>query len=149
MEKDVNERFERIETTLDRVGERLDRLTERTDKFEVTLELQNHGANERMKKMEEMQIVLMDAQNSTWAAVNTLTANIEKLLRGRASTALVDMARNTPDNLVAMTTHGRSGLSRWVLGSIAEKVLRVCPCPVLVYRTAGFAETPAETGQDR
>lgn len=34
-------------------------------------------------------------------------------------------------DLVVMTTHGRSGLSRWVLGSIAEKVIRLAPVPVL------------------
>ena len=72
----TEERFERIETNLLR-------LTERMDKFEVTLEVQNHSANERLKKLEEMQILLMDAQHSTWAAVNTLTANIEKLIRRR------------------------------------------------------------------
>jgi hypothetical protein len=70
------ERFERIERNLER-------LTERMDKFEVTLEVQRHEADLRWKKLEEMQIVLMDAQNSTWAAVNQLTANIDKLTRGR------------------------------------------------------------------
>ena len=77
------ERFERIDDTLERVSARLDRLTERMDKFEVTLEVQRHEADLRWKKLEDMQIVLMDAQNSTWAAVNQLTANIDKLTRGR------------------------------------------------------------------
>jgi nucleotide-binding universal stress UspA family protein len=40
--------------------------------------------------------------------------------------------------LVVMTTHGRSGISRWAFGSVAEKVLRHCPVPVLVVRTAGY-----------
>jgi nucleotide-binding universal stress UspA family protein len=38
-------------------------------------------------------------------------------------------------DLVVMGTHGRSGLSRWVMGSTAEKVLRSSPCPVLTVRT--------------
>lgn len=46
----------------------------------------------------------------------------------------------TKADLVAMTTHGRSGWSRWALGSVAEKVIRHAPCPVLVRRTSGFAE---------
>lgn len=36
--------------------------------------------------------------------------------------------------LVAMSSHGRTGLSRWRFGSVAEKVLRQCRCPVLVWR---------------
>jgi nucleotide-binding universal stress UspA family protein len=37
-------------------------------------------------------------------------------------------------DLVVMTTHGRSGLSHLLMGSIAERVLRAAPCPVLVIR---------------
>lgn len=37
-------------------------------------------------------------------------------------------------DLIAMTTHGRGGLSRWVFGSVAEKVLRNCRIPMLVLR---------------
>ncbi|MGE0710740.1 MAG: universal stress protein [Planctomycetota bacterium] len=36
--------------------------------------------------------------------------------------------------LVAMTTHGRSGISRWWFGSVAETVVRHCPCPMLILR---------------
>jgi nucleotide-binding universal stress UspA family protein len=37
-------------------------------------------------------------------------------------------------DLIVMTTHGRGGLSRWVFGSVAEKVLRNCRIPMLVMR---------------
>ena len=37
-------------------------------------------------------------------------------------------------DLIVMTTHGRGGISRWVLGSITEKLLRLSPIPVLVIR---------------
>lgn len=46
----------------------------------------------------------------------------------------------TKADLVAMTTHGRSGFSRWALGSVAEKVVRHSEVPVLVRRTSGFDE---------
>jgi len=39
-------------------------------------------------------------------------------------------------DLVVMTTHGRSGLSRLVTGSVTEKVLRKAPVPLLVVRAA-------------
>jgi hypothetical protein len=41
-----------------------------------------------------------------------------------------------------MGTHGRSGLSHVLLGSVAERVLRTAPCPVLTLRAE---KTPAET----
>lgn len=40
-------------------------------------------------------------------------------------------------DLVIMATHGRTGLSRVVLGSVAERVLRMSPCPALTVRVSG------------
>lgn len=56
------------------------------------------------------------------------------------ASAILRAIELTKADLVAMTTHGRSGWSRWALGSVAEKVIRHSPCPVLVRRTSGFAE---------
>ena len=53
--------------------------------------------------------------------------------------AILDAVRLESADLVAMTTHGATGLERWVFGSVAEKVLRACPVPLLVKRTAAFA----------
>ena len=46
--------------------------------------------------------------------------------------AILDVAAEIQPDLVGMSTQGRSGLKRWVLGSVAEKVLRLCPAPVLM-----------------
>ncbi|RMG07883.1 MAG: universal stress protein [Planctomycetota bacterium] len=43
-------------------------------------------------------------------------------------------------DLVAMTTHGRSGLSRWVRGSVAERVLRHAPVPLLLANPRGLVK---------
>ena len=48
-----------------------------------------------------------------------------------------DIARTALDlhsELVVMGTHARHGLSRWIIGSVCDVVLRECPCPVLVCR---------------
>ncbi len=53
---------------------------------------------------------------------------------GNAASAIVDLAREADDPLVVMATHGRSGVGRWVLGSVADRVVRHGPGPVLVVR---------------
>ena len=55
-------------------------------------------------------------------------------LRGDPASSIIDLATETPDRLVAMTTHGRSGVGRWVLGSVADRVVRNSGDPVLVVR---------------
>ena len=67
----------------------------------------------------------------------------EELLHGHPAVAIVDLVRQTPDSLVAMTTHGRSGVGRWLLGSVADQVVRYAESPVLIIRAAeeGSRET--------
>ncbi len=57
-----------------------------------------------------------------------------QLLMGKAADEIVDYAAKTPFSLIAMTTHGRSGLGRWVYGSVAEKVLLGVSNPILLVR---------------
>ena len=51
-----------------------------------------------------------------------------------AAADIIDLAGKTPDNLVIMSTHGRSGVGRWLLGSVVERVVRHSSGPVLVVR---------------
>ena len=60
---------------------------------------------------------------------------------GPAAYAIVEAARVHKVSLIAMTTHGRSGLRRFILGSVAESVLRGTTTPILLLRTA---EAPVE-----
>jgi nucleotide-binding universal stress UspA family protein len=53
---------------------------------------------------------------------------------GFAGDEIIALARQTADNLVAMSSHGRSGVKRWVLGSVAETVVRHGGDPVLITR---------------
>jgi len=57
------------------------------------------------------------------------------LRRGMPAEAILDAAEEEHATLIAMTTHGRTGAARWVLGSVAEKVLQASPRPVLVTRS--------------
>ena len=58
------------------------------------------------------------------------------LLHGDPTSSIVDIASETRDRLVAMTTHGRSGVGRWALGSVADRVIRYSGDPVLLVRAA-------------
>ncbi len=51
---------------------------------------------------------------------------------GPAAEQIIEFTRDHAGSLVAMCTHGRSGIRRWVLGSVTEKVVRHCGDPVLV-----------------
>jgi nucleotide-binding universal stress UspA family protein len=59
------------------------------------------------------------------------------LLEGFAGERIINLARETPENLIAICTHGRSGVRRFVLGSIADRVVRHSGDPVLVIRAPG------------
>jgi len=58
------------------------------------------------------------------------------VIAGDVAGCIVDTAASENVDLIVMTTHGYSGLTRWMLGSITERVLRGAPCPVLVVREA-------------
>jgi nucleotide-binding universal stress UspA family protein len=53
---------------------------------------------------------------------------------GFAGDEIIAIGRKTPDALIAMCSHGRSGVKRWVLGSVTENVVRHTADPVLVAR---------------
>lgn len=55
---------------------------------------------------------------------------------GLPAEAIIDYADKHDVSLIVMSTHGRTGLARWVYGSVADKVLRGAPCPVLLIRAA-------------
>ena len=86
-----------------------------------------------------MNVVKDEAGAYLEAKVNELRQNgVEKvssiLLLGSGADEIIDLARTTPDNLIAMCAHGRSGVKRWALGSVTEKVVRHSGDPVLVVR---------------
>ncbi len=68
---------------------------------------------------------------------------------GDAADEILALARETGAGLICLTTHGRTGLARQLLGSVAESVLRDAPCPVLLRRvaTAAIPLGPAVGGQ--
>ena len=60
--------------------------------------------------------------------VTTKSVTIE----GKPAEAIVDYAEKNGIDLIVMSTHGRSGPSRWALGSVADKVIRSSTVAVLI-----------------
>jgi nucleotide-binding universal stress UspA family protein len=57
-----------------------------------------------------------------------------RVIRGKPADAIIEHAGAEKGTLIAMATHGRSGLSRWMLGSVTEKVLRGSHNPLFLVR---------------
>ncbi|HEU4342010.1 MAG TPA: universal stress protein [Candidatus Binatia bacterium] len=68
--------------------------------------------------------------------------------KGRPEEVIIVKAAGEKDTLVAMASHGRSGINRWLLGSISEKVLRVATNPVLVVRANEQGSAEGEAAPD-
>jgi len=60
-----------------------------------------------------------------------------EVLVGRVADSLADFTAKNDIDLILIATHGRSGVTRWVRGSIADKILRSSNVPVLMVRAPG------------
>jgi universal stress protein A len=75
-----------------------------------------------------------------WAALRSLQApeqnvNVEhRLEEGDPATVILNVAQEMGAGLIVLGTHGRTGLGRLLMGSVAEQVVRRAPCPVLTMR---------------
>lgn len=92
-----------------------------------------HHANELMKDVRD------EARNYLEAKIAELTKRgveqISYLLQeGVAADQIVSVANHTPGGVIVMSSHGRSGVKRWVMGSVAETVVRHSETPVLILR---------------
>lgn len=66
-------------------------------------------------------------------AVARVNPKVEVRL-GSAEEEIIAAAKELPADLIVIGTHGRTGLAHFFLGSVAEKVVRAAPCPVLTVR---------------
>jgi nucleotide-binding universal stress UspA family protein len=60
-----------------------------------------------------------------------------EVILGKAAEELASYAEENQVDLIVMATHGHSGPSRWVFGSVAERILRSACVPVLMVRAPG------------
>jgi len=66
------------------------------------------------------------------------------IVGGDPATGILNVARQVGADLIVMGTHGRTGVKHWVLGSVAERVVRESPVPVLTVHARQELEDRAE-----
>ena len=64
--------------------------------------------------------------------------------KGKPEEVVIEKAASDRETLIAMATHGRSGIDRWLLGSVAEKVLRGTTNPLLLIRATEHGKSDGE-----
>ena len=62
-----------------------------------------------------------------------------RLIIGNPATAIVHVAEQEHADMIVMSTHGRTGIGRLLMGSVAEEVVRKAKCPVLTVKAAAPA----------
>jgi universal stress protein A len=85
----------------------------------------------RSRAEEEMKAFLSRAKLPSGVKVET------RIESGEPAHVVLNGIRDTQSDLVVLSTHGRTGLSHMVLGSIAEKIVRLSPVPVLTVPSRG------------
>lgn len=84
------------------------------------------------------QEVLQGAETKMKELVGTRFKDVAKLesrvLIGKPAEMIIELAHKEKADMIIMGTHGRTGLEKTIFGSVAEKVVKSAPCPVLTIR---------------
>jgi nucleotide-binding universal stress UspA family protein len=83
------------------------------------------------------QYLAASAESLKRAGIAVKTAVIEKSEGQQVADIILDYATNNSLDLIILSTHGRSGISRWAFGSVADKIVRYSSIPVLTVTPTG------------
>jgi nucleotide-binding universal stress UspA family protein len=103
-----------------------------------------HDELDARRHPEEYYGALWEALREVQAPANDVRVE-HRLEEGDASKRILEVAQEVQAGLIVMGTHGRTGLGRLLLGSVAEQVLRRAVCPVLTVRIPFPGETTNQT----
>ncbi len=88
--------------------------------------------------LEELQVGAKNYIEGVGKKVERTGVSVEtSVVVGQAAEAILDTARRTSADLIALSTHGRSGPARWIMGSVADAVIRHTDQPCLVFPARG------------
>jgi universal stress protein A len=106
--------------------------------------------------LSQPEVVRRDRSEEALTQLRDLVTNVfqgpweVEVAMGHPADTIVRVAQERAADLIVMSTHGRTGLQHVLLGSVAEKVVRLAPCPVLTvkYRGAAMVSKAARGGQN-
>jgi len=104
--------------------------TDFTPNFEMGLALPNQISESKIAAEKALTSVL----DPLWATGRKV---IHSIVEGSPKVEIVRYARTQNIDLIVLSTHGRTGLTHVIMGSVAESVVRTAPCPVLTVRPEG------------
>jgi len=95
-------------------------------------------------------VLMKDVKDAAEQYMSKITAEVKKgglnvtsaVASGWAADEILSFANKNGVDLIIMSTHGRSGISRWFLGSVADKVVRHSTVPVLTVAPPGCRVPP-------
>lgn len=94
-------------------------------------------------------VTSVETAHAQLQSIGALAAGVtmeRRLKEGDAATEILRSAAEVKADLIVMGTHGRRGLGRLLMGSVAEQILRQAACPVLTVKTPLEAHTVGEPG---
>ena len=93
---------------------------------------------QQMEADERAKITMKEYLDDVVGRINLDGVEIQKrLITGRPAESIAEYATENDVDLIAIATHGRSGISRWAWGSVADRILRSTCVPVLMVRAPG------------
>jgi len=119
---------------------------------EITLMSVSHSAGEKEQRVfrsyiQETVAVTKERANRYLEKPTGQDVKVESaILVGNPAEEIVDYADRENIDVIVMATHGRSGIGRWALGSVADKVLRATERPVVLIRAKGARPDMLEKG---
>jgi nucleotide-binding universal stress UspA family protein len=114
-------------------------------KFQARLVLLRVGPRPEMGSLVDAQAIagrLDELEKDCTQYLNRIQASLaesglnvsSEYVMGSPSQSIVERSQQPGCSVIVMTSHGREGLSRWLIGSVAEKVSRHAACPVMLIR---------------
>ena len=110
------------EVVLIRVSQPLDQTVTIAVDYETASELDNAHREEAVSYLEQVATGLKEKG----LLVNTV------VIKGKPAEEILNYAQSSGVDMIIMSSHGRSGATRWVLGSVADKVIRHSTVPVII-----------------
>lgn len=98
----------------------------------------DHMKRELEEELEKTVTRVLDEEETDAVLVNS------RVVSGYTSESILSAIADEGYDLVVMGTHGRTGLSHVLLGSVAERIVRVAPCPVMTIKTPKSDESSRE-----